>query len=339
MTRLDKAHLPNLPLRLDPAGQIQASQFIRGIVPPLVTPLTTDAKIDVAGLERLVEHVITGGVHGVFLLGTTGEAAAISLEERHSLITHAARCIRGRVTLLVGVTSDCQNDAISMAQYAAKEGADGVVVASPCYLPLEQAELMAYVHSIVSRSPVPVVLYNMPRLMRSSYESETLQRLIQHDRIVGIKDSSGDLEYLEQVCEVAKQRPEWSVLVGSEDLMIESLEIGAHGCVGGGGNVWPRLLTDLFNAAQSHDWSNAKRLQEQLTSLHQILVHGKYAAGGVRGLKCALDIMGICSGRMAEPYRGCDAPQRDAIHEVLKASGLLNRHRPTVTGRSERVPS
>lgn len=339
MTRLDKAHRPNLPLRLDPAGQIQASQFIRGIVPPLVTPLTTDAKIDVAGLERLVEHVIAGGVHGIFLLGTTGEAAAISLEERRRLIHQAAHFIRGRVKLLVGVTSDCLGDAIAMTLYAAKEGADGVVVASPCYLPLDQAELIAYVHSIVLQSPVPVVLYNMPRLMRSSYEIQSLQRLIQNDRIVGIKDSSGDLEYLERVCEVAKQRPDWSVLVGSEDLMIESVEIGAHGCVGGGGNVWPRLLTDLFNAALGHDWPRAKLLQEQLQSLHQILVHGKYAAGGVRGLKCALEIMGICSGRMADPYRACDTEQRAAIHEVLEASGLLNRHRPTVAGRSERVPS
>jgi 4-hydroxy-tetrahydrodipicolinate synthase len=338
MTRLDRAHLPKSPPKVEPVGSSDARQFVRGIVPPLVTPLTSDGKIDISGLERLLDHVVAGGVQGVFLLGTTGEASALSLEQRRCLITNAATIIRRRVTLLVGVTSDCIEDAIGMTQYAADAGIDGVVVASPCYLPLDQAELIAYVHSVASHSPVPVVLYNMPRLMRSSYEIDTLQRLIQHDGIVGIKDSSGDLEYLERVCEVAKQRPDWSVLVGSEDLMIESLEIGAHGCVGGGGNVWPRLLTDLFNAAQGRDWPRAKLLQEQLQSLHQILVHGMYAAGGIRGLKCALEIMGICSGRMADPYRACDTEQRAAIHEVLRSSSLLSGVVSKPASRSQRVP-
>ena len=177
-----------------PAVQSQsemARSSFHGIVLPLVTPLLDRDVLDRAGLERLIDHVMTGGVHGLFLLGTTGEASALSSNLRREFVKAAVQQVNRRVPILVGVSDTSVVESLRLAQDVAELGADAIVVTTPYYLFLEQTELVEYVRLLDKESPLPVVLYNMPRLTKQWFSLETLRAAMQFENVVGVKDSSG----------------------------------------------------------------------------------------------------------------------------------------------------
>ena len=221
----------------------------RGIYPPMVTPLLDRDTLDAAGLERLIEHILGGGVHGLFILGTTGEAPSLSYRLRRELIERTCRQVRSRAPVLVGITDTAFVESVSLARYAADMGAQAVVLAPPYYFPAGQVELVEYVRHLVAELPLPVFLYNMPMMTKVVIETETIRQLMDQQRIIGVKDSSGDLAYFDRLLKVAKGRPDWSVLVGPEDLLAETVQRGGHGGVNGGANLLPRLFVDLYDAA------------------------------------------------------------------------------------------
>src|SRR5580698_7635322 len=135
---------------------------LTGIVPPMVTPLRGRDELDVAGLERLVEHILAGGVHGLFLLGTTGEGPSLSYRLRRELIERACRSVAGRVPVLVGITDTAFVEAVGLARFAAEAGAQALVLAPPFYYPNSQPELLEYIRHIAPELPLPLFLYNMP---------------------------------------------------------------------------------------------------------------------------------------------------------------------------------
>ena len=293
-----------------------------GVVPPLVTPLTDRQALDIPGLERLIAHVLGGGVHGLFVLGTTGEAAALDDAVRCALVRQTCQLVAGRVPVLVGVTDTRVAESVRMARWAAESGADAVVVSAPFYLPLEQQELVAYVKTIVSQQPLPCFLYNIPALTKTAYEPDTVRRLAELPGVVGMKDSSGDLDYLLGLREQIG-RTDWSFFVGTESLLAEAVGRGAHGCVGGGANLAPALFVALFEAAVRGDAERVTALQGQVRLLDQIYRLAPGMASIVRGLKCGLHRLGICGDQMGEPLRTCTAAERAAIEGTLTELGLI----------------
>jgi 2-dehydro-3-deoxy-D-pentonate aldolase len=287
-----------------------------GIVPPLVTPLAGRDELDVAGLDRLLDHVLAGGVTGVFVLGTTGEASSLGARLKAELIDRTCQRVAGRVPVLVGVTDNAVVRALETARRAAEAGAAAVVVSTPYYIPLEQAELLAYVRAIVAEQPLPVFLYNIPRLTRTAFEPETIARLAELPRVVGIKDSSGDLAVLAAMRERVS-RPDWTFLVGPEALLADAVLAGAHGCVGAGSNLEPALLAAVYRAAAERDLTRVADLRRRLAGMDRIYRTSTGQASVIRGLKCALSLRGLCDARMAEPYRPCDETERAKIREFL----------------------
>jgi dihydrodipicolinate synthase/N-acetylneuraminate lyase len=164
-----------------------------GIIPPMVTPLRGRDELDVCGLERLVEHILAGGVGGLFILGTTGEGPGLSYRLRREMIDRICRQVSGRVPVLVGITDTSFVESAQLAHYAAFKGAAAVVVAPPYYLPEAQPELQEYIDHLLPELPLPLFLYNIPSLTKVHFEIETLKRALDEPRIVGFKDSSGDL--------------------------------------------------------------------------------------------------------------------------------------------------
>jgi 4-hydroxy-tetrahydrodipicolinate synthase len=289
-----------------------------GIKPPLVTPLADRDALDQPGLERLVERVIAGGVNGVFILGTTGEAPSLSYRLRRELITRVCRQADGRVPVLVGVTDTAFIESVRLAQHAAEAGAAAVVLSTPYYFPAGQTELRGYVHNIVQQLPLPLVLYNMPGLTKVWFELETLRELTQLDGIVGIKDSSGDLSYFESLMSLRELRPDWSIMIGPEHLLARAMELGGDGGVSGGANIFPRLFVECYRAAAA---GNAARLAEltaligQLQGIYEI---GKYGSRFIKATKCALSLLGVCSDFMAEPFHHFHPPERARVEAILK---------------------
>ena len=168
---------------------------LTGIFPPLVTPLSDRDTLDVAGFERLTAHVLGGGVHGVFLLGTTGEGPGLSQRLKAEVVERGCRLVGGRVPVMVGVTDPSFVDALALAGRAADAGADAVVIAPPYYLPLAQPELAGYVERFAAASPLPVLLYHIPSLTGVGFEPATIRRLLEVPKVIGLKDSGRDMTY------------------------------------------------------------------------------------------------------------------------------------------------
>ncbi len=294
-----------------------------GIVPPMITPLLRRDQLDVTGLERVLERVIAGGVHGVFILGTTGEAPSLSYQLRREVIDRTCQFVRGRVPIIVGITDTSVVEAINLARHAAAAGAQAVVTAAPYYFPEGQPELIEWAQKLVPDLPLPVYFYNMPQMTKVIFEPETIRQLTQLTGIAGLKDSSGDLNYYQKLVEVAKTRPDWRVFVGPELLLVETLRLGGHGGVNGGAQLDPGLLVGLYDATLRGDQAAVERLQARLVQLGEVYKVGRHASTVIKGVKCALNLMGICSGELAEPLRAFNEPERRIVAERLTALGLL----------------
>jgi len=296
---------------------------LTGIVPPMVTPLRGRDELDVAGLERLIEHILAGGVSGLFILGTTGEGPSLSYRLRKELIERTCRLVRGRVPVLVGITDTAFVESVNVACWAADAGADAVVVAPPYYLPEGQPELQEYLDHLVALLPLPLFLYNMPALTKVQFEFETVRRAMDHPRIIGVKDSGGDMAYFEQLLKLARERADWSVFVGPEHLTAEAVARGGHGGVNGGANLLPRLFVELYEAARQRDAARVTALQALVERLGRLYRIGRYSSAIIKGLKCALSLLGICDDFMAEPFHRFREPERRQVRELLIELNLL----------------
>jgi 4-hydroxy-tetrahydrodipicolinate synthase len=295
------------------------NEILHGIIPPLVTPLKDRNTLDEVGLERVIERVLGGGVQGVFVLGSTGEASSLSYELRRQVINLSCEIVQDRVPVLVGIADTSLEETLALARYASKCGAYAGILTTPYYVHASQEELIVYVEELLRDLPLPLLLYNMPKLTKLSWEIETVERLMQHPQIIGFKDSSGDMSYTHKILYAAKARPDWSIFVGPESLMAEAVLMGAHGGVNGGAHIAPELLVSLYNAATQHDVKRMRVLQEQLLQLGEVLYGNAGYSGAVfRNIKCALAVLGVCSDFMAPPLRSPTEDERNQMRVALE---------------------
>ncbi len=274
----------------------------RGIIPPMVTPLLDNKTLDRQGLDRLVDHMIQGGVHGIFVLGTTGEATSLSYALRKELVTLTCKRVNGRIPVMVGITDTAPEESISLAETSAEEGAAAVVAAPPYYFGMNQAELAIYYGSLADKSPLPLFLYNMPSHTKIPIAAETVKELSQHPNIIGLKDSSANAVYFNSVLQLMKTDKRFTLLVGPEEMMASAVMMGGHGGVNGGANLFPKLYVDLYRAASSGNSEQVLLLQEKVMEISQRLYGvGNSPSSYLLGLKAALSFAGICSDFVASP--------------------------------------
>ena len=292
---------------------------LTGIVPPMITPLRGRDELDLPGLERLIEHILSGGVSGLFILGTTGEGPSLSYQLRRELIRRVCTQVKGRVPILVGITDTSFVESVNVARSAAEHGATAVVLAPPYYLPEAQPELMEYLEHLVPELPLPLYIYNMPALTKVHIEPDTVRRAMAEPRIIGFKDSSGDLDYFKKAADLAKQhRPDWPVLIGPEEKLFDALQAGGHGGVSGGANLFPKLYVRLVEAHRAGNLARAKELQQQIQRVSDSFYRvGKYSSSIIKGIKCTLACLGICDDFMAEPFHRFRSEERDLIKSRL----------------------
>jgi len=290
-----------------------------GIVPPLVTPLVGRDALDHAGLERLIEHVIAGGVHGIFILGTTGEAPSLSYRLRRELIDRATSIVAGRIPVVVGITDTSFVETVGLAEHSQAAGASAVVLSTPYYFPAGQTELAGYVRNLVPELPLPLIRYNMPSVPKVWFEIEALDELSSIPQIIGLKDSSGDMSYFERAIGLKKLRPDWSIMIGPEAKLPEAIRLGGDGGVAGGANIFPQLFVECYQACVEKNLLRISELQNAIDSLQQIYDIGKYASRYIKATKCSLSLRGICDDFMAEPFHRFRQPERDCVDAILKS--------------------
>lgn len=295
-----------------------------GIIPPLITPLADRDTLDLDGLERLLERLLDGGVSGLFVLGTTGEAPSLSYRLRRELIERVCAQVDGRVPVLAGITDTSFVESVSLAKVAANAGASAVVLTTPYYFPAGQTELTDYIGHLVPEMPLPLMLYNMPALTKVWFEIDTLRRFAQFEKIIGVKDSSGDLDYFGKLLQLRKERPDWAFYMGPERLLIEAVRMGADGGVTGGANILPELFVDAYRAARESDGEAMEALQARIDLLQRLYDIGKYASRNIKAVKSALSILGVCNDFLAEPFHKFKEPERARVKVILDELGLTS---------------
>jgi 4-hydroxy-tetrahydrodipicolinate synthase len=295
---------------------------LRGIVVPMITPLLDRDTLDVGGLERLLEHIIGGGVNALFILGTTGEGPSLSYGLRGEMIERTCQQVAGRVPVLVGITDTAFSGSVEVACKAKDAGAQGLVLAHPPYFPAAQPEILNYLEHLAPELPLPMFLYNMPSHTKLVFQPKTVRAAADIDGIVGLKDSSANMFYFHQVQMLLKDKPDFTLLVGPEELLAETVLLGGHGGVNGGANMKPQLYVELYKAAMAKDLAKINSLHEEVMKISgKIYTVGAYSSY-LRGLKCALSCMGICSDNLAEPFQPFGAEERKIIQQHVKELGL-----------------
>jgi 4-hydroxy-tetrahydrodipicolinate synthase len=301
----------------------------------MITPLTHRGTLDGSGLERLIEHLISGGVHGLFILGTTGEGPALPNSLRTEVIRETCQQVAARIPVIVGVTDTVLEAAVELAARAKESGAQAVVTSAPYYYPASQTELLRYVEKLATAAPLPVFLYNAPSNTHHRFQPFTVREAAGIPNIVGLKDSSGDMIYFHSVRESLKDRPNFTLLVGPEELMAEAVLLGGHGGMCAGSNIWPRLYVNLYNAAVASDLSTICQLQSTVMRLCMTVYRiDTHESSLLRGMKCAVSELGICADGMMPPFQPFNAAERSKIQQYLSELGLLAAIAPRIASSS-----
>ncbi|THA34239.1 dihydrodipicolinate synthase family protein [Streptomyces sp. A1277] len=299
-----------------------------GVIPPVVTPLTADGELDIPSLERVVGHLIDGGVTGLFALGSSGETAYLTPGQQDRVIRAITAAAGGQVPVLVGAIETTTNRAIERARRAAELGADAVVVTAPFYTRTHDTEIDRHFRDVAAALDLPVLAYDVPVCVHSKLDPELLLPLAADGVLAGVKDSSGDDGSFRRLAIGARELPEFSVLTGHE-LVVDAMMLGgADGSVPGLGNVDPHGYVRLHEAAVRGDWAAARAEQDRLVALFDIIRAARpgtasATAAGLGAFKTALMLRGvIATNVMSPPMRRLDAEETATIAACLERAGI-----------------
>ena len=309
---------PTIPLQL------------HGVIPPVVTPYTADGAVDTTSLRRVVRHLLDGGVHGLFALGSTSECVFLNPSQRATVIETLVDEAAGRVPVVAGVLDATTDHCIAHARQALALGAQGLVLTAPYYTRTHQGEIVDHFACVHNAVDLPIIAYDIPVCVHVKLERATVAELRRRGLACGLKDSSGDDGNLRMVMHDrdADRDGSFFVLSGSEIVADAALLGGAQGCVPGLANVDPRGYVRLYDAARRADWAGARREQDRLVALFQIvfqgLPHTSMGASGVGGFKTAMQLMGLIDRReMARPNRLLTEQGVARVRTILVECGLL----------------
>lgn len=264
-----------------------------GVVPALVTPLDERGDLLEDGLRAVLDHVIAGGVHGVFVLGSSGEIYGLDQDQKARVVELTVEHVAGRVPVYAGASEITTRDCIRTARMVDEiGGVAGLSVLTPYFMTPTQDELIRHYSDIAAATDLPVLLYTNPGRTQVNLELETVLALSQVETIIGIKDSSGDQDLLQRYL---TERPEnFSVFVGRDTLILEGLQQGADGAIASTANVAPALVAGIYNAFQAGDGETAARLQAALSPLRSIVDRATFPVILKEGLRLAGVDAGVC---------------------------------------------
>ncbi len=260
---------------------------LKGVIPPIITPLDADGDVDVAALERLIDFQLRSGVSGIFIMGSSGEGPWLDTAQRETLLRASVRAIDGRVPLLAGAMEPVASRVRERLPRLLELGADAAVVATPYYFQADEAVQCAHFAAVAADSPLPIVLYNIPGMTHNVLAPGAARHALQYQSVIGIKDSGGDPSLFAELLAMRETRPDFQVLQGSEAQSAWALREGADGLVPGFANLIPRPYRRLYEDPQND------ALQQLAIDLGAMRRHGFF----LNTLKYAMALCGFGSGR------------------------------------------
>jgi 4-hydroxy-tetrahydrodipicolinate synthase len=297
------------------------------MIPPVVTPMHADGSLDLASLDRLVDHLIDGGMDGLFVLGSSGQVAYLTDEERDAVTARVVERTAGRVPVVVGTPDMSARRVVEQGRRAAAMGAAAIVVTAPVYALNDAAEIGDHFRIVAEQVSVPVIAYDVPVRVRTKLTVDTMMDLALEGHICAVKDSSGDdVAFRRLVAANQAAGHPIDVLSGHEVMLDGMFLLGGDGAVPGLANVDPAAYGRLWQAAQQGDWAAAKTEQDRIARLFEIafVPQGLSGdAGGIGAFKAALALLGVIeSGAMPAPLRALDPAAIDQIGAILASVGL-----------------
>jgi len=285
------------------------SLTLQGVLGPAVTTFASSGELDRTAFAENIRAHLDAGMSGVVVTGSTGEAALLDEKERSSLVEVARYSVPGDRRLIVGTGAESTRTTQRLTKLAAERGADAVLVVAPHYYGPKVVTLRDHYAAIADTSPVPVILYNIPKYMHFALPPQLVAELAAHENIVGIKDSSGDLELLAGYLKAQSER--FAVLVGNGSAFKRALELGARGGILAVGLFAVGLALDVYT-------SRSQQAQDRLTPLSSRIV----GEMGVAGVKAALDRVGLAGGMVRPPLQPLGAAELAEVTELLRVAEL-----------------
>jgi len=289
---------------------------LSGVVPPTITAFTEDEAVDYEATVAHAQFVVDGGAHGVFPLGTNGEFALLTGEERRQVVEAVCEGV-DRVPVVAGVGAPSTHETVQHAEHAASAGADGVIVVTPFYYPLDDQAAVAHYRAVAEAVDVPVYVYHIPSRTGNALSLDALAEIATIDGVAGLKDSSKDVPWLAQATD---RVPELTYLIGSDSLLVPGLDAGCAGTVSAVANAFPELVVDLYDAYRAGEDARARELQSTVYDVRDAIKDGPYMSG----VKTALSLreLDFEPGPLRSPLRRMDEAETDRLAARLDDLGL-----------------
>lgn len=289
---------------------------LHGIIPALITPFSEDEELDLDGLRWMLDYVIEAGVHAIFVSGSTGEAYAMSADERIKLFEEAVKHVGGRVPLGAGTGANTTRDTVRLSQRAEAAGCDYISVITPSFITPSAPQLYQHYSAVAEAVKIPVLLYGNPQRTNNYLSTELVARLAgDHENIKGMKDSTGDLT---QFASYIRECPDdfWAIM-GRDSLVLAALQYGAVGAICATANIVPEVLVKLYDSFQAGNIEEALRLQRLIVPLRQAFALGSFPAM----IKHAVKLLGRRGGPPRRPIGWLTRSEEEKLIPILKDLG------------------
>ena len=288
----------------------------RGVVVPMVTPVTKEGKLDTEAVARIIEFFAKAGVSPL-LMGTTGEGNSVSPKNGLLFVETAVKAAQKRITIYAGLTGNCFSEQLAQAEAYTKAGADVIVATLPTYYALTPVQMENYYRTLADSIKGPLMLYNILATTHMSIPVDVIRRLADHPNIVGLKDSERDLERMAQCIEIAKDRDDFCYFCGWAAQSAHSLELGGDGIVPSTGNFVPEMFQQLYEAAIVGDMATANRLQDETNEIAKIYQKDRTLGQSLTALKVMMQTKGLCEPWMLMPLTRLTEEEEKAIRDAL----------------------
>ena len=292
----------------------------KGIVVPIVTPVTADGQFNEAAYRDLIEYLASNGIHGVFPFGTTGEFYAFDLGFYTHILEVTKDAVRGRMDIYAGANDITTKGAANIAKAVEKVGGiDALSVLTPMFVSQTQYEVSEYYREIASETSLPIIIYNNRPKTNVTVEPATVAKLAEIDNIIGVKDSTGDMTNTEEYLRLTRGIPGFHVMMGRDTLIYAALCYGAAGAIASCANVAPRIAVDIYENFKAGKFAEALDAQFKLSALRIATNKGTFPVT----LKEALKLIGHDCGDCVKPIQPLSDAQRAELREVLVGMGLI----------------
>jgi 4-hydroxy-tetrahydrodipicolinate synthase len=290
-----------------------------GVIPPIITPVDDNENVDVEGLKRVIDHVVDGGVHGVFVLGSNGEFYALDNENQKLAVETTVKHVNGKVPVYAGTGEITTKACVKAVQMAEDAGADAMSVLTPMFINPSEKEMYAHFETIAKATSLPILLYNNPGKTTNNISVSMLKRLAEIDNIIGIKNTSLDFSQTVEYIDATRDNDTFEVLSGTDYYIYATLMYGGVGCVAGTANVAPRLVSDIYDKFVAGDFQGAMKAQFDLVPLRKAYNFGSFPVV----MKDCLNLMGLNVGHPVKPIGHCSEEKMEDLKKVLADLDLI----------------